>query len=201
MKALVIIGLVLQYGVTQCQGEPHFDITLDEWGYGTTGDIVIAWTNFLSGGGVQYRLPFTNCVAGDVLIYDTFTHINGDLIRFYNTNIVINGTPYPFAYVIFYSLLDDLDNPTNPPADIDPLPQYNLNKVEMTNEWGLADGSQVAYWNPGRGHIGDIIDSNTNLYVIYTFISDKPVPEPSIMALVGLGLVGLAFKVYRRRSK
>jgi len=138
-----------------------------------------------------YTLPF-NFPAGSVGDYlmlepPNYTGVS-DVLRFWGNN-----------QVIFYSDRDnDIGDPnqkadTGLPGSYLTPPTY-IPPVQL-QEVNLGDGIWGAIHSASSGEPGYIGAGMGN----YRFISD--VPEPSTLAIAGLGLAGLAFKVYRRRSK
>jgi hypothetical protein len=176
-------------------------VTLDENGNGTfyldgpgltinfTGSIITDPSGGAWGGlALVYTLPFINFTqTGDYLLTEAGdTNMISDVVRFWGNN-----------QVIFYSEFD-VDEPFPDLADFSGLPANSLTPSVVLQP------PQPGLWPPSWEGVHGIEYGEANqpgyagFPLIYVFES---VPEPSTLALAGLGLAGLALKAYRRRSK
>jgi hypothetical protein len=204
LRTVMLVSLFVPMA-TMAQVDCNF-VTLDEKGNGTyildgpgltinfTGSITTDPSGGARGGrALVYTLPFTFTQTGDYLLTESDaedTNITSDVVRFWGNN-----------QVIFYSSNSDVDDPVSPPddlADVSGLPVNSLTpSVVMQHpqpglwppEWSDWEGIQ-------HEQLGDPGYAELNL--VYAFES---VPEPSTLALAGVGLAGVALMAYRRRSK
>lgn len=139
----------------------------------------------LGGQALVYTLPFDFTQTGDYVLTETQdVNIISDVVRFWGSN-----------QVIFYSEID-ADEPFPDVADFSGLPVNQLtpsivlSPPPMGFPWEGFHFIQYGETNQ-PGYAG--------LPLIYEFNSE--IPEPSTLALAGVGLAGLALMAYRRRSE
>ena len=194
MSAIRIVGLVFLLVPMIAMAQANF-VSLNE-SNGAAMYVMSGVTNYGAGslavdpsGGsangqaLVFTLPFNFTNQGDVVMQEPDLSGMNDVIRFWGNN-----------QIIFYS--DPADNDL---ADLSGLPTNSFAGVTVPeiwpSGWDNPNDKQWADYIPGASDPGY---AGAN-FVQYEFISQ--IPEPSTLALVGLGLVGLAFKAYRRRSE
>jgi hypothetical protein len=199
-RLLVLVSLFVPIAA-MAQTTDCNSVTLDENGNGTYFQDGVYTTTYFTGvvtldpsGGVPggqalvYTLPFNFTQPGDYLLTEKEDPSISDVVRFWGTN-----------QVIFYSSETDEDNPTNPTpfdlADVG-LPINSLTPsfvLQPPPDWvtGWEGFVPIEYGETGQpGFPGFPLH--------YVFES---IPEPSTLALVGVGLAGVTLMAYRRRSK
>jgi hypothetical protein len=143
----------------------------------------------LAGNVLYYQLPFPLLGLGDVLLTEQPVGQglaqNSDVVRFFQT--VVNQTT--FNYLIFYS---DNGDGGEDLADTG-LPSELSSNLVTIPEVGPEGNNGVVY-TPSAGNPGARDGA-----VEYDIISDSPVPEPSTVALTGVGLLAAALLARRRR--
>lgn len=163
-------------------------ISIDENGNGI-GTVGRGFLNADPGPGglasvLTYFLPFTG-TQGDVLLNDLVAPgvlVVGDVLRFNG-----NGT------VIFYSDTP----PTDSIGDTSFPGAFYTNVVGSVVEVG-PEGNNGATYTPTPGQPGFF---SVDTPITYQFVSDGTIPEPSSIALVGIGLGLIAFGAVRRKAK
>lgn len=193
LRAVVLFSLFVPMAAMATSG-----VELDENGNGTfflagpgltinfTGSITTDPSEGARGGlALVYTLPFNFTQTGDYLLTETQdVNIISDVVRFWGTN-----------EVIFYSDFDEGD-PTHDLADLSGLPVNSLTPSVV-----LPPPPEGFPWE--GFHAIEYGETNQPGYagfpLIYIFKSE--IPEPSTLALAGVGLAGLALMVNRRRSK
>jgi len=135
-----------------------------------------------------YTVPLP-LVTGDVVMTEPGNPAGGpdsDVVRFWNPT-GINQTQ-----IIFYSDFSPTD-PPDAPADTG-LPGQLLNPVIIIPEVGPEGNNGAVYTPPAAGP-----GALPGALIQYNIISDGRVPEPSTMALAGLG--GLMLLALKRRHQ
>jgi len=131
--------------------------------------------------------------AGDVLFSgEPGLVFGGDIVRFNPTERCVDGT---IGCLVFYSdnipIADSLADTSGPPLALYP------NTITVS-EMGV-EGNDFAVYTPLPGQPGFVAGAAGP--VTYTLISDAPVPEPSSLAILAVGLAGagLVRRQLRRR--
>ncbi len=180
-------------------------VTLDENGNGSyyfdgshvtiyfTGSVTTDPSGGAQGGvALVYTLPFNDPLlnvtnTGDCLLTEAEdTNIISDVVRFWGTNVVI-----------FYSSNTDVDDPDTPPpdlADVSGLPVKSLTPSVVSPH----PPPEVPF--PWEGLYGPALGEPGYARVSPIYIFES-IPEPSTLALAGVGLAGVTLMAYRRRSK
>jgi len=135
-----------------------------------------------------YTVPLL-LVTGDLVLTEPGNPTGGpgsDIVRFWNR------TGINLTQIIFYSDVSPND-PADAPADTG-LPQQLINPIFIP-EVG-PEGNNGAVYTPVAGAPGSLLGAS----IQYNIISDGRVPEPSTMALAGLG-GGLLLLTLKRRHQ
>jgi PEP-CTERM motif len=187
LKTTLLGGLLSAVMLTPVLGQPF--IAVDEYGNMTIGGAlaapgVIAVDPISGLPTLSYVLPFP-VNPGDVLLIEPGPNTNqvSDVLRFVNNRL-------------FFFSDASTNEPPEPGVLADgPLPPPNAAlPVIVFTETGPEPGVNGLFgYVPGPGGIGG---STAAPGVTYDFISDGQVPEPSSVAVLGLGLAAL---VCRRR--
>jgi hypothetical protein len=210
-------------------GSPVFAniiVTADEFGNGTWGGAPLLWSRGAdpTAGGVIgedvliYQLPLGDYSTGDVVLTDPGqNNVISDIIRFSNG---ANGA----RLMIFYSdgtngidSLADISGDAwslliagRAPPDIDPIPHVWIPSPPLTwiseadvyhtiHEWFEPNSATVVFTTGSTlEQIQSGLYPGTGYDIEYHFTSD--IPEPSTLVLLGMGAVGLLFRIRRRRQ-
>jgi hypothetical protein len=169
-------------------------------------------------GAIQAGDPFTltvgfNNTASDIngdpnvglFLLDADTIISATIVDSSSTSHTFTADPLSSPYVLIYdnydagsgpiSRIDIVGNTSGTPSNILRLSLYDDNHNVITSD-RLSDLDLYGYWSRAYFEVAD----NTGRTGIYAnFTPSLPAPEPTTLALLGLGLAGLGF-VRRRVS-
>ena len=183
---------------TSAFGQAQVTFTFDEYGNSTVngnpgplGQIVPDPINGVPT--LFYPLPVPAVIPGDIYLYELPTAQQySDLLSF----AALPGVQLANGVWVFSDTdpTDPADAPADVPAALWPAPQP---LVLLLDEIGPEGNNGLFNYAPGPGGIGGDPTGGVNL--VYNFVSDGVIPEPSSLVLATLGSIGLAFLALRRR--